>query len=1306
MGPTFAHWISRLPELGCIPYPLPSFDWLWDLSQLVKYHFGIALAHDRKVFSQKAKVAMHIDDVHMGSQRAFAQVRGAPRSPVHQVVRPLQCQAQATWHSECNQVTVTNPGLDSFQVSTPVTVGDLVGAIVARSDGKLTLQLPSLSCELASEVTVSQQCLVVEPSEVATELTAYWGPLWHSDSLPPDSDHDALVAVLGRLPPQEPVIVNLTLEELKLAIRRLRAGSARGVDGISAAELKVLPDGLLKLLLRIFQNQVDGFPADLMKARTFPLNKIQGVPCGSQTRPITVLSQLYRLWGNLVCHQILALWAHRMPPQITGLLPHRGAHQAAYGAQAMLEMDGKNGQSPSGVTLDLRKCFNMIRHVAAKKLLLALRLPCTIVSQWFASISAISRFWEIDGNLFGPHACHCGLPEGDIFSVLVMIGIAFAWTVSVSQAANQQAVCWAYADNWAWKSFVPDLHAPIFQVTEQTVLAFGLQIDYPKTWYWAVDSTTAHCVLQVLNSWKLGHGIHRKHHARDLGYEMHYSGSNRLGHRKDRHLEGHARLKRLGSLPSDVLVKEHILSASIWPATFHGCEIYPPAQETLASFRTAAADALVGYSHASNPAILLLLGDKKILDPGFYCLTVAIRQARTWLLAQPESIQNRFLTTVARHSGSAHAVKGPASALKVYLSRVNWVIDSKGNIMVTPFLSCNLISDSFQRLIRFATQAWQEDLLTLYSSSKKLRGLPDISRVDTTAILRSFPKTDRRTLLREISGAFLTGDQKAHCSSVEPLCTHCHLLDSCEHRLLHCPAFDDIRAVYQPTLTRLVDEGSSQTFFPVIHVHPNQMAHQALHCQETVFDLCPRAIALAEHKLAIGVLPQFFTDGSCLYPQYPSSRFAAAAVIMDLCDDDNQRILEANKFVQSGIYPATLQCVAQGRTPCEQNINRAELSAIIAICKHVAAATIVTDSFYSLSKARALQTGRKSVIMEDNADLLVLLQKNITEHHVFQKIKSHVNLQEIENPLQLYAALGNQVANDAAIAACKSLLPDFVSSLRAKHHDIQSQRSDLKQVFRLHLELHRARQNSERQKDMCEEPPIQTNLAKSPLQIQALLSEWVPAAPLSYDTVFVPPAVLDKFLFGPAWAHEFASWLQELKWDGMGRGPTERDIGVTWFELGLSFSMHSQLTLPIIRRNADGETRILFPTSSEDAIGYQYSANDVATTMFQFWTAFHSLSFGQPPLSLTKGAQYSLVLLGHKSQSSGIRPRPWFPCGQSVVALTSKLLFGRSSYQCDLTPTWCTRSLAVGSVSFEEAKKTLKLGQLQTRRLRRAVGDA
>ena len=80
LGSSFAKWICTVPELGFPPMPLPAYDWLFDLLQLVKHQLSISLAADRKIFEQKAKLAETLDDLHKGSQRAFAQVRGAPKS--------------------------------------------------------------------------------------------------------------------------------------------------------------------------------------------------------------------------------------------------------------------------------------------------------------------------------------------------------------------------------------------------------------------------------------------------------------------------------------------------------------------------------------------------------------------------------------------------------------------------------------------------------------------------------------------------------------------------------------------------------------------------------------------------------------------------------------------------------------------------------------------------------------------------------------------------------------------------------------------------------------------------------------------------------------------------------------------------------------------------------------------------------------------------------------------------------------------------------------------------------------------------
>lgn len=131
-----------------------------------------------------------------------------------------------------------------------------------------------------------------------------------------EPDLQALEAVLARLPVHEPVSVVFDLPELKLAIRRLKPHSARGFDGTSSAELRVIPDGLLLILLDIFQQMSNGFPADLMRARTFPLNKIHGIPCGSQTRPSTVLPQLNRLYGvalSVIRFFVCGLVAYQRP---------------------------------------------------------------------------------------------------------------------------------------------------------------------------------------------------------------------------------------------------------------------------------------------------------------------------------------------------------------------------------------------------------------------------------------------------------------------------------------------------------------------------------------------------------------------------------------------------------------------------------------------------------------------------------------------------------------------------------------------------------------------------------------------------------------------------------------------------------------------------------------------------------------------------------------------------------------------------------------------------------------------------------
>ena len=280
-------------------------------------------------------------------------------------------------------------------------------------------------------------------------------------------------------------------------------------------------------------------------------------------------------------------------------------------------------------------------------------------------------------------------------------------------------------------------------------------------------------------------------------------------------------------------------------------------------------------------------------------------------------------------------------------------------------------------------------------------------------------------------------------------------------------------------------------------------------------------------------------------------------------------------------------------------------------------------------------------------------------------------------------------ADEAAGIACREFSLEWSRALNNKQQQLQQSRDDLCSILTLHLLLHQARITVENRRTSQENPYHQTVLAKTPQQIQQQLIGWSPQIPVGYDSVFVSESLAAHFPFGLEWAKEFSSWLSQLVWDTDGNEPSERSIGVTWFELGLSFCRIFWLVVTGGTKIGLGGTAFNSPQTCDEAVSYGYSANDVAVAMCQCWTAFHSLCLHAPPIDVTSGPQYSLFLLGHKSQSSGLKPRPWFP----IIPFTVKVLGGLQSYQTEIYPTWVSRSIPRSSIDVGEAKKFLKVGQ-------------
>ena len=120
---------------------------------------------------------------------------------------------------------------------------------------------------------------------------------------------------------------------------------------------------------------------------------------------------------------------------------------------------------------------------------------------------------------------------------------------------------------------------------------------------------------------------------------------------------------------------------------------------------------------------------------------------------------------------------------------------------------------------------------------------------------------------------------------------------------------------------------------------------------------------------------------------------------------------------------------------------------------------------------------------------------------------------------------------------------------------------------------------------------------------------------------------------------------------------------------------------------------------------YDILALDLATAAMQFWNAYHSLMLTGPPLPLTRGLQNSPFVLGHRSQASGIKPRPWVVHSDEIIPFAASVLDGKTSYQTRVILPWQCGDLQIPAMRWEGQKKTLKVGQAGARRLKRASGD-
>ena len=665
-------------------------------------------------------------------------------------------------------------------------------------------------------------------------------------------------------------------------------------------------------------------------------------------------------------------------------------------------------------------------------------------------------------------------------------------------------------------------------------------------------------------------------------------------------------------------------------------------------------DALIGSKNKSaNRALFLHCAHHQVIDPRLYVILKATKLAREYLHTTTENNRNAFIQVLTTPVKTTGVSRGPASALREYLLRVGVTCDREYNLLITATMKCNFLRDSFETIAHFLQLAWQEDLLVTMTQRANLFGLPPISRVATLQVLNKFPPQKKLLLLREISGEFQTEHQKMQWDQeVSEKCQWCGApIDNRYHRLLHCPAFAEIRAPFQSMIDSLIEQDSHLPILPVMHKHPHHEFHMAVHYAMPEVEIAAEVVnRLQSHHN--GNIIHFYTDGSCQYPNSAESRYASYSIIDDLCKSDDERKFHAWNFQNSGVIPPTLQKIAVSRLTGKQVIHRAELLAIVKIYENFDNIEVHSDSDSSVKLVQQCHNAIALLefVSHKSFDFIKRIWPYCTNSRRVRKIKAHVDLAKITDLTQCYHSLGNKLANDEAIIARDNLLPPVVRQCQELHADYRSQEALLTQFYEWILVLQTAKAKADKSGALTN---ISTDVETKDKLQQAIFHYQA-------TNIVCQERVDDRWLGSSVWGLQVTmacvDWMLSCKWPNDDTEPGGYKLGLSWTEMAIAVSLHFGNWTPVKRHGNDENEYIFQPLSHQDAMHNGVTLAEITKTATHLWQHVRALT---PTLLVPKvplGKVKSLNMQGSPFWTTGLKWRPSYPKQQEVYNVLNNYL--------------------------------------------------
>ena len=1257
--PTFARWCADIPEIGWCPLTVPNTDFLHLIQQFAKMECDQLAT---KVASHAKKVAK-FDNLYASAQTVYArtakQVKKASPDVIQEIRETLTIPAQVI-SNMAGLVTLQVENTCRLQAHLPIKFAGQEATVNDISTDTVDVYFQDADQELPCLGNITQEQCHTTCEVMSAKLDEFWGQYWCRDTNQdfnlPNTANDTWTNFqrwLDNTPELAQAKVQLDdHKEWENALKKMNPKTARGIDSWTVDELRSLPTNAIKSLSQIFHRfQGSPFPERWLVALTIPLGKEFHAHSPSKTRPITVLSLLYRWWSKVVTSQVLRHWSTQIPGYITGFIPGRSPQNEMIKIQHQFEIshfDFENGAVQwQGITLDLVKCFNLIPREPARRALAKAGVPESLIQVWFQSLRKLVRFWKFKDVVVESGLTTTGTPEGDTFSVLCCVAISRIWAHHLQL---QQAIPSCYADNWSWRCQQLAQNLAALETTKDFTNDCRLKIDWQKTWAWITyHINKAAWKAAMKRSLPDDATIHVVMSARELGYTMHYNKTQSRKTQKQRHQEALDQVLKIRRMPISLQLKAQLLTDACLSKALCQTETYHVGQPWFRELRAAMSRTLVPDRKITNPYLAVMLLSKYTKDPELYYVQQCIRSIRKFLLTADVDERNNFLRIAAKHNLKHMQIHGPAGTLAMCFLKLGWKITANGVIHTDSMLSLDILQSPLDSIMKCTMHSWMKNISQIYLSRQDLRNLPVIDRTNTVKIFMKMPQSQQGVIAKFLTGSFMEAKQREHVREAPVMCEICNREeDTMHHRLLHCTHTEYVRQDFPLLMQFLEEYNPCHLHLPVVYQDDLYDFNTWFFHQDWEQEVSQQVRQLIRTENNSGIRSNVYSDGSCRNPTQPTFRRASFALIFHPKVNQLQCEHLIREFHNNQEVPPSFLVFATG--PCSnfQSIPRAELQAAMILLQQDLETTLHTDSQYVVDICSKLGYILDLAQMQSwaNFDILRTMWHHLQRGHTrIEKIKAHAITKE--DPLN-YTTL-HKIGNHAADVAAKQALAhlDKTSPIHENWKEQAQLQAMVEQQmqFRYQIQLARAK---------CMQQQETTN---HPQTVSSYRSNLDKLFTLSIDNGFsytFDDSDFDKLpnsLWGTTLSYRLLTWLNLLVWPTT---PAEKgSIGITWYELAVNFQTVMQCGL-VVNTGTTGK-RFLPKQLAMQSHEFAYSKQ-----VYSFERAITNLStlLGKEIIPRQRQLSSSLRLLGASHGKQGLTIRPQLP-RQKETLQSIKDLFDR-----------------------------------------------